>query len=79
MHGLLAGLAGQRYADRLEVLMEVYRGLDGPVDPSLVVVDLVDGCGVLEYQARSRFFSVYRTLCDGAVLPEWMEARRKAA
>ena len=42
MHGLLAGLAGQRYADRLEVLMEVYRGLDGPVDPSLVVEDLGD-------------------------------------
>ena len=40
---------------------------------------LVDGCGVLEYQARSRLFAVYRTLCDGAVLPEWMEARRKAA
>ena len=42
MHGLLAGLAGQRYADRLEVLMEVYRGLDGPVDPSLVLEDLED-------------------------------------
>ena len=42
MNGLLAGLAGQRYADRLEALMEVYRGLDGPVDPSLVVEDLGD-------------------------------------
>ena len=42
MNGLLAGLAGQRYADRLEVLMEVYRGLDGPVDVSLMLEDLED-------------------------------------
>ena len=55
----------------------ILRALPGKAVP--LVVDLVDGCGVLEYQARSRFFSVYRTLCDGAVLPEWMEARRKAA
>jgi len=55
----------------------ILRALPGKAVP--LVVDLVDGCGVLEYQARSRFFSVYRTLCDGAVLPEWMETRRKAA
>ena len=42
MNGLLAGLAGQRYADRLDTLVEAYRGLDGPVDPSLVVEDLED-------------------------------------
>ena len=42
MNGLLAGLAGQRYADRLDTLVEAYRGLDGPVDPSLVREDLED-------------------------------------
>ena len=42
MNGLLAGLAGQRYADRLDTMVEAYRGLDGPVDPSLVREDLED-------------------------------------
>ena len=45
MNGLLAGLAGQRYADRLDTLVEAYRGLDGPVDPSLVVEDLRERFG----------------------------------
>ena len=42
MNGLLAGLAGQRYADRLDVLVTAYKGLDGPVDVSLVLEDLED-------------------------------------
>ena len=42
MHGLLAGLAGQRYADRLDTLVAAYKGLDGPVDVSLVLEDLED-------------------------------------
>ena len=42
MNGLLAGLAGQRYADRLDTLVAAYKGLDGPVDVSLVLEDLED-------------------------------------
>ena len=42
MNGLLAGLAGQRYADRLDTLVSAYKGLDGPVDVSLVLEDLED-------------------------------------
>ena len=42
MNGLLAGLAGQRYADRLDTLVEAYRGLNGTVDASLVLEDLED-------------------------------------
>ena len=42
MNGLLAGLAGQRYADRLATTLEAYRGLNGTVDASLVVEDLED-------------------------------------
>ena len=42
MNGLLAGLEGQRYADRLDVLVTAYKGLDGPVDVSLVLEDLED-------------------------------------
>ena len=42
MNGLLAGLAGQRYADRLDTLLAAYRGLDGPVDVSLMLEDLED-------------------------------------
>ena len=42
MNGLLAGLAGQRYADRLDTLVAAYKGLDGPVDVALVREDLED-------------------------------------
>ena len=42
MNGLLAGLAGQRYADRLDILVAAYKGLDGPVDVALVREDLED-------------------------------------
>ena len=42
MNGLLAGLAGQRYADRLDTLVAAYKGLDGTVDVSLVLEDLED-------------------------------------
>ncbi|WP_232207834.1 DEAD/DEAH box helicase [Aminomonas paucivorans] len=54
----------------------ILRALPGKAVP--LVVDLVDGCGVLEYQARSRFFSVYRALCGGGTEQTEVERGRQS-
>ncbi|NCC97645.1 MAG: DEAD/DEAH box helicase, partial [Synergistales bacterium] len=48
----------------------ILRPCAGKPDP--VLVDVVDYHGALEYQARCRFFDVWRRLCEGAQKPSWL-------
>jgi len=48
----------------------ILRPCEGKPDP--VLVDVVDFHGALEYQARCRYFDVWRRLCDGAERPSWL-------
>ncbi len=48
----------------------ILRPCAGKPDP--VLVDVVDCHGALEYQARCRFFDVWRRLCEGAQRPSWL-------
>jgi superfamily II DNA or RNA helicase len=55
----------------------VLRALDGKEQP--IVIDIVDSAiGVLWNQARSRYFSAYRSLAPGCKLPDWLERSKRA-
>jgi superfamily II DNA or RNA helicase len=67
----------QRSENRtIQRIGRVLRALDGKEQP--IVIDIVDSAiGVLWNQARSRYFSAYRSLAPGCRLPDWLERSKR--